>query len=330
MNHNIVTNSLWVERFRPKKLEDLVLPENYKNDFRTSIQKREISHTLLSGSPGSGKTALTRIICSKEGIIQNREDNVLELNGSARETRSIAYVNDVIEPYLKIPVGKPDLYKIVFIDEADFLTSDSFSSLRNILEKYSAHARFIFTCNYISKIPEAIQSRCQHYVFKQMPIEFVNNYCKNILNTEKISFEEKDLKFIIDTLYPDIRRIVNTLQKSSWSGKLVTDRNISLSSEKTIISGVVEIISFIQSGQDHKINGVMNNIVKLLGELDLDFRAIYSDLFFRDTVPAHAKIIINKYSNGHADCLIPNQHFLAMIFEIIQVLQKYKSLTGKK
>jgi replication factor C small subunit len=325
-----ILNTLWVEKFRPKKLEDLVLPENYKKDFNECIKRRFISNILLSGGPGSGKTALTRILCSKEGVIQNREDNVLELNGSARESRNIGYVSEVIEPYLKIPPAKPDLYKIVFIDEFDYYTDAAFSSLRAIIEKYSAHARFIFTCNYISKIPEAIQSRCQHYVFKQMPIEFVIDYCKGILVAEKINFEDKDLKFIIDNLYPDIRRIVNTLQRSSLSGKLITDRSISLSSEKIIISNVVEIISFIQSGEDHKINNVINNLVKILGELDLDFRTIYSDLFFRPEVPTNAKIIINKYSNSHADCLLPNQHFLAMVFEMIQALQKYKVLIGKK
>jgi DNA polymerase III delta prime subunit len=325
-----IINSLWVEKFRPKKLEDLVLPENYKKDFNECIKRRFIPNILLSGGPGSGKTALTRIICSKEGIIQNREDNVLELNGSARESRNIGYVSEVIEPYLKIPPAKPDLYKIVFIDEFDYYTDAAFSSLRGIIEKYSAHARFIFTCNYVSKIPEAIQSRCQHYVFKQMPIEFVIEYCKGILVAEKINFEDKDLKFIIDNLYPDIRRIVNTLQRSSLSGKLITDRSISLSSEKIIISNVVEIISFIQSGEDHKINNIINNLVKMLGELDLDFRTIYTDLFFRTEVPTNAKIIINKYSNSHVDCLLPNMHFLSCTFEIIQGLQKYKVLTGKK
>ena len=325
-----ILNSLWVEKYRPKKINDLVLPEIYKKDFESYILRKDIPTLLLSGSAGSGKTALSRIICSKEGIIENREDNVLEINGSAKESRGINFVQDVIEPYLKIPPAGSDKFKIVFIDEGDFLTDSAFSSMRHILEKYSSYSRFIFTCNYISKIPDAIQSRCQHYVFKQMPIEFVIDYCKNILNTENIKFDEKDLKFIIDTLYPDIRRVVNTLQKSSISGELKTDRNITLSNEKTIISNIVEIISFIQSNQDHKINSSLNNIIQLLGELDLDYRTIYSDLFFRDKIPSHVKIIINKYSNTHIDCLIPSMNFLSCIFEMIQVLQKYKQLTGKK
>lgn len=325
-----VLNSLWVERYRPKKLDDLVLPENYKKDFEKCIYKKEIPHLLLSGSAGSGKTALARILCSKEGIINHKDDNVLEINGSAKETRSITYVNDVIEPYLKIPPAGLDPYKIVFIDETDYLTDSAFSSLRNIMEKYSSHARFILTCNYISKIPEAIQSRCQHYVFKQMPIEFVNDYCKSILTTEIIQFDEKDLKFIIDSLYPDIRRVVNKLQQSSLSGQLTVNRSQSLSSEKTIISSIVEIINFIKNSEDHKINSNITNIVKLLGELDLDYRTIYSDLFFRNNIPSIAKIIVNKYSNSHGDCLLPQMNFMSCVFEMIQALQKYKQMCGKK
>lgn len=325
-----VLNSLFVEKYRPKKLDDLVLPESYKKDFEKCIYKKEISHLLLSGSAGSGKTALARILCSKEGIIQHRDDNVLELNGSAKETRSITYVNDVIEPYLKIPPAGQDPYKVVFIDEFDFFTDASFSALRNIMEKYSANARFIFTCNYISKIPEAIQSRCQHYVFKQMPIEFVNNYCKSILEAEKIPYEEKDLKFIIESLYPDIRRVVNKLQQSSLSGSLVVNRNQTLSSEKSIISNIVEIINFIKNSEDHKINNNVSNIVKLLGEMDLDYRTIYSDLFFRNNIPSIAKIIVNKYSNSHSDSLLPPMNFMSCVFEIIQALQKYKQICEKK
>jgi len=325
-----IANSLWVERYRPKKISELVLPDQYVEDFNICIQKQEISHFLFSGSPGSGKTCVAQILCSKEGIIQNKNDNVLEVDGSAKASRGITFVEDVIEQYLKIPPAQPDKYKIVFIDEADQLTEAAFKSLRHIMEKYSRHSRFILTCNYVSKIEDAVQSRCQHYVFKQMPVEFVIGYGKTILESEKISYDEKDLKFVVDQLYPDIRKIIGVLQKCSQSGKLKTDKNSIYSTEKIIISGIIEMIGFIQGGQDHKINAIINNIVQLVGDMDLDYRTIYTDLFFRETVPTVAKIIINKYSNGHADCLLPNQHFLSMVFEIIQALQKYKQLTGKK
>lgn len=325
-----LVNSLWVEKYRPKKLEQLVLPENYKKDFEIDIKKNEVPHLLFSGPPGSGKTCIAQILTSKEGIIQNREDNVLEINGSAKATRGISFVEDVIEQYLKIPPARPDQYKIVFIDESDELTAAAFKSLKYIMERYSKHSRFILTCNYVSKIEDAIQSRCQHYVFKQMPIEFVINYGKNILESEMITFEEKDLKFVVDQLYPDIRRAIGVLQKSSLTGTLKVDRATTVTNEKLIISNIVEIINFIQTFEDHKINNVISNIVKVLGELDIDYRFIYSDLFFRNNIPAVAKIIINKYSNGHADCLLPHMHFMAMVFDVIQALQKYRQLkTGK-
>ena len=113
MNEINITNSLWVERYRPKKLEKLVLPENYKKDFESGIQKNEIPHLLFSGPPGSGKTCIAQILTSKEGIIQNKADNVLEVDGSAKETRGITFVQDVIEQYLKIPPANPDKYPII-------------------------------------------------------------------------------------------------------------------------------------------------------------------------------------------------------------------------
>jgi len=125
-----IINTLWVEKYRPKKLEELVLPENYRIDFQTCIQKKEIGNLLFSGSPGSGKTALMRIICSQEGIIQNRDDNVLEINGSGKETRGISFVQDVIEPYLKIPPAGSDKYKVVCIDESDFLCLDGKTEIK--------------------------------------------------------------------------------------------------------------------------------------------------------------------------------------------------------
>jgi DNA polymerase III delta prime subunit len=325
-----VVNSIWVEKYRPRKIKELVLPEEYLNDFEENIKKQEISHLLFSGPPGSGKTCVAQIFCSKDGIIKNSNDNVLTVDGSSKECRGITFVQDVIEQYLKIPPALPDKYKIVFIDEADQLTEASFKSLRHIMEKYSIHGRFILTCNYISKIEDAVQSRCQHYTFKQMPTEFVFNYCKNILEKESITFDEKDIKYIITSLYPDIRKIVNSIQRRCSTGKLILDRSNILTSEKILISYFVEIVNFIQNNEDHKINGVINNIVKLLGELDLDYRTIYNDLFFRNEIPTTAKIIINKYSNSHNDCLLPNMHWMAMLFEVVQGLQKYKQLVGKK
>lgn len=325
-----ILDSLWVEKYRPKKLENVVLPEDYKFEFKKCIEKNEIGNLLFFGDPGGGKSCTARIFCSKYGVIFNRDDNVLEINGSAKETRNINFVNDVVEPFLKTPPAGRDKYKIVFIDEFDQVTDAAFNALRGIIEKYQVvGARFIATCNYISKIPDPIQSRFTLYKFKQIPTEFVLKYCEDILNNENIQYDTEDIQFVINNLYPDIRKIVNLLQRSSLSNKLKIDRKTITTNEKIIMGNIIEIISFIQSGDNHKIGKLINSIISVLNSYDVDYRKLYYDLFKMKKIPVSAKLIINKYSNMHQSCLIPQMNFMGMIFEIVKILQEYKKASAK-
>lgn len=327
---NIETD-LWVDKYRPKKLEDLVLPERYKNDFERIIGKKNLPNLLFYGPPGGGKTTLARIICSKQGVLMNKEDNVLTINGSAKKTRGIGFVDEVVEKFLKHPPAGDDRYKVVFVDEADKLTTDSYDSFRGVIEKFqTGYGRFIWTCNYISKIPDAVQSRFTPYIFKQISKEFVFDYCKTILLSEKIKHDDKDINFVVNNLYPDIRKIVNALRKCSYDGELKVDEQSVTTNEKRVIAAVTEIVSFIESDQESKIGRSVNTIIEILAEQEIEYRGVYTELFFHKRIPAPAKIVINEFSNSHQSCLIPHQHFMAMIFKMTKALGDYKRAVIKK
>ncbi len=327
-----IENTLWVEKYRPKVIDDLVLPSDYMNTFKKYIVNGDIPHLIFSGPPGGGKSSTARILTSKRGVLSQPRDNLLQINGSSKETRGINFVSDVIEPFLRIPPSGSDKYRIVFIDESDYLTDAASHSLRAIIEKYSQTSRFIFTCNYISKIPEALQSRLTEFRFEQMPIDFAENHCKKILNDEDIKFEGSDIKYIVKNLYPDIRKIVDTLQRCSINSKLVLNKDIALTNEKIIIDNLLEIVSVLKMNPSSKLSKNMNSIINCLSkhDADLDYRKIYNELFINKGIPVPFKIIINKYSNEHGSCLLPSMHFSAMVFEGVNEIRKYFQMISKK
>jgi DNA polymerase III delta prime subunit len=326
-----IINQLWVEKYRPKKLSDIILPQKYRDDFERYVARRDLPNLLFYGPPGGGKSTIARIMSSPEGVLIHPKDNLLLLNGSSQSTRGIAFVDKVIEPFLKVPPIK-DKFRVVFIDEADNLTPDSFLSLRSVIEKYQTdYGRFIFTCNYISKIPDPLQSRFTSYIFQTLPKDFIIKYTKNILENECIEYQEKELSYVIQNFYPDVRKIVNILHQNSWSkssiadkkGKLFIDEDTIKSNEKIVIACILNIINLVGRQETNKVGSEVSTIIETLQKEDIEYRNLYTELFFTKNIPAYVKIVVNDYANKHQNCLIPSMHFIGMIFDIIKTLQEY-------
>lgn len=318
---------LWVEKYRPKKIDEMVLLEEHMLDMKKYIDEREIPHLFLVGKPGSGKTALARVLYSS--IITNDEDNVMKINGSSQKTRGVKFITDVIEPFLKSPPSGSDKIKIVFIDEFDNMTGDAYDSLRSIIENYSNDNRFLLTGNDQYKVPSAIQSRLRIYNFKQQPMEFVEKLILSILENEKIEFDLDDVKYIINSFYPDIRKTIDMIQSKVSKNKLIVNKKEDFNKQNYLILLIIEIINTIIDFKNKKtvnikkINENVSMINTLLTEENLEFRSIYSSLFYNKNIPANAKIIINQFANEHNRCLVPEMNFSAMVFKIIEVINNY-------
>lgn len=199
----------WVEKYRPKDFEEVVgLDDRIKKIVEQ--ETNSIPNILLYGPPGTGKTTIARIIVKKVG------GECLELNSS--DERGIDVIREKVKAfaYTDSLVGK---LKFVFLDEADGLTLDSQQSLRVIMERYSK-CRFILTCNFLGKIIDPIQSRCSVFQMKELPHKQILERLKYICEKENVEIDEEKLKQIIIYHYPDMRKIINTLQVSVKDGKI--------------------------------------------------------------------------------------------------------------
>jgi replication factor C small subunit len=206
---------LWVEKYRPKTVSDYVFRDNdQRKQVNGFIKDGSIPHLLLSGSPGIGKTTLSKILIEAIGI---SDYDVLEVNAS-RET-GIDFIRDKIVPFISmIPFGP---FKVVLLDEADRLSQQAQDSLKGIIEEYSAHARFILTCNTPSRIGSAIKSRCQQFHFSSIDKTEFTARAATILVEEGIDFDLDRLDTYVTSVYPDLRKCINLLQQNSIDGALV-------------------------------------------------------------------------------------------------------------
>lgn len=324
-----LTEYLWVEKYRPKTLEELILPDSYRKRFKSFIADRQIPNLIFAGPPGSGKTTCARILCSPAGILLDPESNCLWVNGSAKESRGIDFSDETIKPFLRSPPSGDDLIRVVLVDEADNLTSASFKALRSMSEKYSKTSRFLFTCNYFTAIPDPIQSRLAPFRFKKLSKDFILDYCKKVLKSESVTnYDEKEVVGAINLLYPDVRKIINVLQNSSEGNTLKVDFEMNEFFDRKVATIFLDIISSFQQGQKDKVNTLMNHLLSITSEHELNYADVYKNIFDQTTkVPV--KIIANKYCQLHPTALVPHMNFMSMVYESLQKLHQQEVLAKK-
>ena len=225
-----MSDFLWVEKYRPKKISDCILSEDLKSTFLKFLDSKELPNLLLSGTAGTGKTTVARALCEELGV------DYIIINGSD-EGRHIDTLRTTIKNFASsVSLDGNSNHKVVIIDEADYMNPDSVQpALRNFIETFYKNCRFIFTCNFKNKIIPALHSRCTVIDFRitngqkvKTATAFMNRLC-DILKQEHIDFDKKVLAELIQRHYPDFRRTINELQRYSVRGKIDSGILVSLS-----------------------------------------------------------------------------------------------------
>ena len=293
---------LWVEKYRPQTLEEYVGNETIKNKIADYLKQGSIQNLLFHGVAGTGKTTLAKLIA------KNLNCDLLYINAS--DERGIDTIRDKIIPFAS-SMSFNDV-KIVILDEADYITPQAQATLRNTIESCSKTTRFIFTCNYLERIISPLQSRCQTFEITPPSKEQVTNQVNNILSKEGIN--EKIPLEIINTYYPDIRKIINTIQGSVVDGQIKID-NTSL--KNTQLGGLI-VDALIRKAKLTEIRQILAD--SGAREFDDLFKYIYdkSSVLFGNK-EGEAILIIAKYQYEYTFVLEKEICVAAMLNKLLDI-----------
>jgi replication factor C small subunit len=265
---NTKEHTLFVEKYRPSKLENYVGNEHLKSTISKYLEQNDIQNLIFYGQAGGGKTTLAKL------IVQNLNCDYLYINAS--DERGIETIRDKVSGFASVASFKP--LKVVILDEADFLTINAQASLRNVIETFSRTTRFIMTCNFVERIIDPLQSRCQ--VIKIVPPSKgeVAAHIAGIMEKEGVSFEREDLKTIVNQFYPDLRKCLNTIQLSIAHDKVKGEDDKWLRIDKSILVSSNYIDKVIDELKKPK--PYFNNIRQTIADSNVEdfdelFRALY-------------------------------------------------------
>jgi replication factor C small subunit len=272
------SHTLWVEKYRPIKLDDYIGNDHLKETVKAFIDKKDVPHLLLhSSSPGTGKTTLAKLIA------KNVPCDLMYINAS--DENSVESMRTKIKGFAST-TGFNSL-KIIILDESDFLSQESMACLRNLLETFSVSTRFILTCNYVEKIISPLVSRCQTYQINPISKKEVAIHLKGILDKESIEHTTEDIGYIVNTYYPDIRKVINFAQQSVLDSKIKISRHDAIGLD--VKNKMIELLKTSTS-----LSKTFNEIRQLVADNDIKmFDEYYALLYEKAEEYSKGKEIIS-------------------------------------
>ena len=302
-------NSLWCERYRPTSLDTYIGNEHLKSKVSVYLESGDLPHLLLYGKAGTGKTTLAKI------LVNNIECDYLYINAS--DENSVDTVRNKVRGFAST-MGFKD-YKIIILDECDYITPNAQAALRNLMETFSKHCRFILTCNFVERIIDPIQSRCQSFQIIPPSKKEVALHIHNILKEESIASKMNDVAGLVNAGYPDIRRVINSCQRQVVDGMLVVDKQSLVESDYKM--KLLEIIKK-ESKKD-----AFKSVRKLLADSQVtDFAELYKLMY--DEVDSYGTghiaeciLIIAKYQLSDSQVVDKEINAMAMLIELLGVIK---------
>jgi len=307
---------LWVEKYRPKEIKDYVFrDESQKAQVEEWIKQKNIPHLMLSGSAGIGKTTLAKMLIHEIGV---NEYDVLEANGS-KDGRKIEWVDQKLIPFCQtIPFGP---FKVVIIDEADYMWKESVQpALRNLMEEYSDHVRFILTCNFPHKLITPLHSRCQGFHVETVDKDEFTARIATILVKENIDVDLDTLDTYVKATYPDLRKCINLVQQKSVGGKLM----MADTSDKSESDWLIGMIQLFKQG---KISDARKLVCKSARpeEMEEIYRWLYDNLELispDESIQDKAILLIKQGLVDHSSVADAEINLAATMIRIANLVEK--------